>query len=156
MRTTKEIRSALKTKLGYNSRQVSVKERPGGLSWSFTLTVRDPKVNLKKVEEFAKGNESIDRCPASNKILSGGNTFMFVRVTDEVEAVWAEKYIDEVNSALSEMRSSSCNSVRVNDRVSLFNDGYWLKAYVDGMGGMNFNGSLPETIATYIYKKLEF
>lgn len=156
MRTTKEIRAALKTKLGYNSRQVSVKERQGGLSWSFTLTVRDASVNLKKVEEFAKGNEDIDRCQASGEILSGGNTFMFVRVTEEVEAAWAEKYINEVESGLASLEASKFNSARINDRVSIFSDDYWVTVYVDGRGGMRFAPKSAKAIATYLYKKLEF
>jgi organic hydroperoxide reductase OsmC/OhrA len=74
----KQIRQALKAE-GYNSRKVSVRENPGGLSYSLTLTIKDETVERAKVEEIANNAKSVQRCPVSGDILGGGNTFVFVQ-----------------------------------------------------------------------------
>lgn len=48
--TTKEVRAALKAELGYNSRQVSVKERS---YYATYLTIRTAEVQAHKVKDFA-------------------------------------------------------------------------------------------------------
>lgn len=89
--------------LGYNSRQVSVKDNGGSLSWSFTVTVRDPKVNMKTVEDAVKKHQEIDWDPHAQEILSGGNTFIRVEATDEVKAEWSKKYIPLIEAAITKV-----------------------------------------------------
>ncbi len=106
--------------LGYNQRQVSVKEGGGSLSWSFDVTVRDPKVNMEAVERAVKNHESVDRCQASGEILSGGNTFIFVRATDEVKAVWASEFLPVIQVASERLVTLEKNQgANINDNYSL-------------------------------------
>lgn len=93
---TKEIRKQLKEKLGYNSRQVSVKENSISLNWSFTFTIRDSSVDYQKVEEFAKSIRNIDWDEHHQEILSGANTFTDVCISDEVKDQWAAKYLPQL------------------------------------------------------------
>src|SRR5689334_977006 len=95
---TSEIREKLKAQLGYNARQVSVKENAVSLNWSFTFTIRDSAVDYQKVEDLAKEIRHVDRCEHSGEILSGANTFTSVTVTDEVKDQWAAKYLPKLEA----------------------------------------------------------
>jgi hypothetical protein len=74
MNEAKEIRVELKNKLGYNSRQVSV--RTDGCA--IRVNVKDKSIDLKPIKEIARKYEDISRCEYTHEILSGGNTFVFV------------------------------------------------------------------------------
>ena len=78
MRTIQQIRQGIKSELGYNSRQVSVRENPGGLSTSITVRLKKPGLDFDKIKEIAERHEKVDRCERSGEILGGGNTFVFV------------------------------------------------------------------------------
>ena len=85
-----KIVAAIKA-LGYNQRQVSVRERGGTMSYSFYVTIRDPKVDFDAVEKAAMAHEDIDRDQYTGEILCGGNTFIHVEATDEVVDIWAKE-----------------------------------------------------------------
>jgi len=87
---------------GYNQRQVSVRENPSSLEWSFAVTIRDEKVNYKTVQDIVKKSRSIDRCHASGEILSGGNTYVWLYISDRVQLIWAAKYLPLVTKAMQE------------------------------------------------------
>lgn len=74
-----EIRSQLKT-LGYTSRDVSVRSDHNSLD----ITIRRNGLKVKAIRDIANGAEKIDRCDFSGEILSGGNTYVFIRFSDEV------------------------------------------------------------------------
>lgn len=67
------IRQALKEH-GYNNRKVGVRY-DGYAIW---LTIKDLAIDIKEIEQLAKGYESYDRDEFTGEILSGGNTFVFV------------------------------------------------------------------------------
>ena len=166
MNKAKEIRQALKEQLGYNARQVSVRERQGGYSYSFILTVRDASVNLQKVEEFARGCESIDRCERTYEILSGGNTFVRVSVLDEVEEIWSGEHLEEVTGALKEVSELPTNQ----SSVRLLNDQYSIikgrcensvelietkgRSFGMKIGTFNYPPTMAKNISLLIYKSL--
>ena len=89
---TKVIRQELKKELGYNSRQVSIKSKPGGYSYSFIFTIRDKNVNYDKVNEFAHKYKSVSRCEYSGEILSGGNTYITVTFSDKLKDEMENKH----------------------------------------------------------------
>ena len=67
------IRQALKEH-GYNNRKVGVRY-DGYAIW---LTIKDLAIDIKEIEQLAKGYESQERDEFTGEILSGGNTFVFV------------------------------------------------------------------------------
>lgn len=67
------IRQALKEH-GYNNRKIGVRY-DGYAIW---LTIKDLAIDIKEIEQLAKGYESYERDEFTGEILSGGNTFMFV------------------------------------------------------------------------------
>lgn len=80
------IRTELKTRFGWTSRQVSVRFT----SCSIEVTVKDPDVPLKIVEEIANQHEVIHRCEFSFEILSGANTFVSVEYDPDVVDAYAK------------------------------------------------------------------
>ena len=81
-----EIRNQLKT-LGYGARDVSVRSDHSSLD----VTIRRSGLNVAAIKRIANSFENIRRCEASGEILSGGNTFVFVRFSDDVrDAVAAQ------------------------------------------------------------------
>lgn len=67
------IRQALKEH-GYSNRKVGVRY-DGYAVW---LTIKDLAIDIKEIEQLAKGYESYERDDFTGEILSGGNTFVFV------------------------------------------------------------------------------
>jgi len=113
-----QIKLDLKSRLKYNQRMVSVRENPCGLSWSFTFTIRDPKVNLHKLSEFVISKQSIDRCDHSGEILSGANTFIHITMTQEVINSWSENYL-QILSTITPDEDSVSKSYNLNDKTTI-------------------------------------
>lgn len=42
------------------------------------ITIKDLAIDIKEIEQLAKGYESYERDEFTGEILSGGNTFVFV------------------------------------------------------------------------------
>lgn len=79
--TNKERSAAIRAeikKLGYNSRQVSVRSRICGYSDETRIEVKDLSCDIKAIEKACMKFESIDYDQYSGEILSGGNTYIFV------------------------------------------------------------------------------
>lgn len=78
--TAKQIRADLKSKLGLNSRQVSVRKSSGG--GAVYVTILTTAASLDEVEKIARAYESVRYCEYSGEILCGGNTFVRVEYDD--------------------------------------------------------------------------
>ena len=85
----KQIRKQIKEKLGYNSRQVSVRNRPGGYSTCILITVKSLDILLEPIEKLTNQHESYEYDQGTQEILSGGNTFI------QVSHDWKLKYGDK-------------------------------------------------------------
>ncbi len=120
MKKSEQIRGALK-EIGCNQKMVTVKDRPGGYSWGITITIRSAEVEMSKVEEVASKFESVDRCPVTHEILSGGNTYVHIRTTEEVQEIWAAPLMPAVEKAMEDLKPSYGN--RINERFILFLSG---------------------------------
>ena len=77
MKTIDKLREDLKAK-GWNSRQVSVKSGSSRYDTRIDVTIKDITIPIHEVEEVAKKYEEIERCQASDEILAGCNTYVFV------------------------------------------------------------------------------
>lgn len=102
MKTKEKITAKIK-ELGYNSRQVSVRNRHAGYSSSLIVTIRDASISITKIEEAVEAFEKIDRCPVTHEILCGGNTFINVEYSNEAEATISAPYVANVESAISKI-----------------------------------------------------
>ena len=94
---------AMLKKAGWNSRQVSVRWKHFSMGSSIDFTVRCPTVDIDTVKEISRHVESIDR-DQWGEILSGGNTYVHVEITDEVRRAIAEPFIFAAFAAIQEAR----------------------------------------------------
>jgi hypothetical protein len=104
---------------GYNSKQVSVRSNPAGYSTSIKITIRDPMVVYSAVEEIERKYTRIDRDERSYEILSGGNTFVDTKLTDEVRESWSANYLPLITKAISELKDEQ-HGVRIDARFTIF------------------------------------
>lgn len=99
MTDTKEIRKQLKETLGYNAKQVSVRQSRSQI----TFTIRDSAVDQKTLKEFGANFESISRDYATGEILCGGNTFISVVYADTVRKELVDTVIEQVKKAVAKI-----------------------------------------------------
>jgi hypothetical protein len=78
------IRSELKARYGWTSRQVSVKSDSYSMGSSIDIKIKAPGISIAAVEEIANGQESIRRCETTGEILGGGNRYVSVNLDWEL------------------------------------------------------------------------
>lgn len=136
---SKVIRETIKKELGLNSRHVAVKTDNYSMGSSINLNIKSMEAyeNMDRIKEIAEGQEKIRRCEYSMEILSGGNTFVFVRVEENVKREVASKYKDEIVELMDRTRelsdkttgeSSTINGVE----VTMFYSGHSFEVYMNG------------------------
>jgi len=105
--STKEIRQIIKEQLGYNTRQVSVKR---GCSYSYVIcTVRDPKVNLRKVNDLMKSLDTwsmdmVDYCTGQRVAME---------IADSVKVVICADILEECVNFLENPTNTTIDGVSV-------------------------------------------
>lgn len=102
----KQAMTAALSKLGYNARMVSIRERPCTYSWAYTVTIRDPKVNYRKVKQAVSSFEEQRYCEASGEPLLGANTYVDVEIADGVQKVWGEQYAQMIIEAYNSLKET--------------------------------------------------
>jgi len=109
----KELRQELKSKLGVNSRQVSVRSEYFSMGSSIDVRIKDADVSLPAVREIASKYESIRRCEFSGEILSGGNTYLSVEYTREALQTRSDRVREQVENAVAKLPEDSNTLERV-------------------------------------------
>lgn len=90
------IRTELKSRHGWTSRQVSVKSDSYSMGSSIDITIKAPGISIAAVEEIANGQERIHRCEMTGEILGGGNRFVSVSLDWEMVRREAAKLVEWV------------------------------------------------------------
>jgi hypothetical protein len=101
------IRSELKARHGWTSRQVSVKSDSYSMGSSIDIKIKVPGISIAAVEEVANGQERIHRCEHTGEILSGGNRYVSVSLDWELikrEAVKLVAWVEETPIHPSQLR----------------------------------------------------
>lgn len=121
----KAIRTELKKKYGWTSKQVSVRSKSYSLGASIRVTIKDLKVSKKKVSEIALQHRDFYYCQYSQEILSVGNHFVFVEI-DDYEVKKAGKEFSErcpqITKRLNEMGEGWENSINLTDDFSVLRE----------------------------------
>lgn len=97
---SKAIRERIKSKLGYSSRQVSIRSSDCGYSDCTRITVKDLSCDIDAVEKIAKSFESIRYDEYSGEILSGANTYITVEYDWEVLHKAEEAELENAEKAI--------------------------------------------------------
>jgi hypothetical protein len=129
------IRNSLKQQ-GFNNRQVSVVQ--SSIS-SVYVTIKDYKVNFKKVKEEVEKFEKVRHCPHTGEILSGGNLFVFVSYDGKTVKQYAEANKELLTNALEKAKSLGSSSFELGNKKfvlfknkSAINDYCNFTLYIDG------------------------
>lgn len=105
----KRIRAAFKA-LGWNNRMVSVRARNFSMGSAIDVVVKSAKVNFAEAKMIAEDAESIRRCEVTGEILSGGNRYVHVRLSDEAKAELAAPWMERVEKALEKAQERDVHS----------------------------------------------
>lgn len=136
------IRAAqeLKSKLGYNQRQVSIRYKLAGYSDSLYFTIRDIKnVNINKVEEFANKFKSVDYDEKTGEILAGGNTYVFVKIDYKLEQKERTRLASTI-AAIKKQAAESGGEVKLKNGYTIFfTDISYENSYEYSYKGKKFN-----------------
>ena len=116
---SKQIRQEMKKTLGYNARQVTVKQS----HYSIVFTVRDSAVDVQAVKSFGRNFESISRDHATGCILRGGNTFVEVRLSDAVEAEFKTAWLPALEEAAQKIEGNTLQPIEGTDCLLGLDDG---------------------------------
>ena len=96
------IRAGIK-KLGYNSRQVSVRSGFCGYSEYTHVTIKDVKADIREIEKACKKFQSIDFDSATGEILAGGNTYVHVQYDYDAIEKATDANIEKAESLVNEI-----------------------------------------------------
>ena len=134
----KIIREALKA-AGYNRTRVGVTSESFSMGSSVTVTIKDPTVDFEEVERIANTRESIRRCEYSGEILSGGNTYIHVYTTKEVDEALAAPYVEACAAAYAQIEGNTLIPVE-GTTVLLGHDGapHNVSVWLDGFQGITW------------------
>ncbi len=103
----KQIRTTLKAKHGWTSRQVSVRAEYFSMGSAIEVVIKDPCVPITAVKAVAEQAERIDRCQATGEILGGGNRYVNVSYNSDAMRVRAAAYLPAVEKAIAQIENSS-------------------------------------------------
>jgi hypothetical protein len=101
MDTIKEVRNAIK-KLGYNSRQISVRDGGGCYETCIKVTIKNLDIDIDEIKKVCNTFVSVSYDERSYEILAGGNTFVNVSYDWEVVRDEEKKYIPEAKNIILE------------------------------------------------------
>lgn len=104
--TNKERSAAIRAeikKLGYNSRQVSVRSGFCGYSDYTHITIKDAKADIKEIEKACKKFQSVDYDSATGEILAGGNTYIHVQYDYDAISKATEANIEKAESLVNDI-----------------------------------------------------
>ena len=99
------IRAELK-KLGYNSKQVSVRSGYCGYSSYSTITIYDLSIDRKLVEEAVLKFKDVDYDERTGEILEGGNTYVRVEYDYKTLALAENEQMPKVEKTIAELKSN--------------------------------------------------
>jgi len=104
---TKQIRKQMKEEIGYNARQVTVKQSHS----SIVFTVRDHSVNVETVKTFSKQFENVRYDEYTQCILRGGNTFVDVRLSSAVKDAFKAAWLPALEEAAAKVRARTLEEI---------------------------------------------
>lgn len=97
---SKEIRELLK-KEGFKRTDISVRNVRCTMDTIVDVTIKNPYINRKQVDDLLKHFRDIDRDERTGEILSGGNTFVSVEWEYGIFNEVRQAYVDTAEKAMS-------------------------------------------------------
>jgi hypothetical protein len=117
---SKEVAAAIRKELkalGYNARKVSVRTSPCTYSTSVDVTIKSLGVDIEAVKEVANAYRSVRRCEYSGDILMGGNTYVDVEYSRDLDS--------EFEALAEGLDFSKDADVQVTESIRVSYDSYY-------------------------------
>ncbi len=157
MLTNKELRQAIRNLLkekGIKRNDVSVRVS-GGYSSAVNITVKNPKISRRQVEQIVKDYQNVERDERTGEILGGANTYIFVEYAADVFNDVMKAWLVTAESAMKD----KAEVIRIFNGLYLTRDYERHKWIVRQQNDKDFCKSYAseiEDIAKLIYKFVEF
>lgn len=141
------IRAELK-KLGFNSKQVSVKSGNCGYSDYSHITIKDLSIDIKAVEKVCKVFNHVDYDEYTGEILSGGNTYIRVEYDYKALSDMMNAKMPEVEKIASALATEQKHIKKGNSEYVLYKDnrGFYMVCYENSSscGSLKINATSVE------------
>jgi len=112
-----KIRTELKSRYGWTSRQISVKSDTFSMGSSIDVTIKATGIKLADVKAIAEQFDRVRRCEVTGDILGGGNRYVNVQFDWEFLGTLAKRFelmLDELP-----ITPSSLSAVHVGEEMFL-------------------------------------
>jgi hypothetical protein len=149
------LRKAYKA-LGWSSRKISVKSEYFSMGSSIDVTVKDASVDFAKVRTMAEGAEQIRRCEITHEILSGGNLYVGVALSRDVEQEIAADHLEACEAAVLELDNLGPNihADVARTKCTISRENAWsYRVWNDGRAGMNVNDGRVAALYVALYTR---
>lgn len=107
MESTKEaaarIRAFLKKEKGWNARDVTIRTEYFSMGSSIHATIRNARVPGHELKAILESGEQIHRDEYTGEILGGGNRYVHLHWTEEVQEILARRHVDALQVALGSL-----------------------------------------------------
>lgn len=157
MLTNKELGQAIRNLLkekGIKRNDVSVRVS-GGYSSAVNITVKNPKISRRQVEQIVKDYQNVERDERTGEILGGANTYIFVEYAADVFNDVMKAWLVTAESAMKD----KAEVVRIFNGLYLTSDyerHTWIVRQQNDKDFCKSYASEIEDIAKLIYKFVEF
>ena len=143
------IRAELK-KLGYNSKQISVRSGNCGYSCYSSITIKDLSIDIKLVERACLKFKDIDYDERTGEILEGGNTYIRVDYDYKTLVIAENEQMPKVEKIIAELENRQIPIKKGNVEYRLCKDsnGFYVTRYEAG----NYCGMEINTRNVHDYK----
>lgn len=136
------IRAELK-KLGYDSKQISVRSGNCGYSSYSTITIKDLSIDIELVKDACLKFNDVDYDERTGEILEGGNTYVRVEYDWKTLADAEDEQMPKVEKTIAEMESRQIHIKKENLEYVLWKDsrGFYMSCHESGeaCGSMKIN-----------------
>ena len=141
---------------GFDTKGISIRGKYAGYSDALDVRVKDPNIDIAKIEKLLSKHESYERGPDGD-ILQGGNRYITIQYDyDAFNEVKKEGKADAEN-LMKQADASNGSGIEVSKGVYLFKDGnrYFVNGDYEKTGGSRTVYS-PEDLAVMKWKLKKF
>lgn len=149
------LRKAYKA-LGWSARKISVRSEYFSMGSSIDVTVKDASVDFAKVRTMAEGVEQIRRCEITHEIMSGGNLYVGVSLSRDVEQEIAAEHLEACGDAMLELvdLTIGVHADVAGTKCSIARENAWsYRIWNDHRAGMQVNDARGAALYVALYTR---
>ncbi len=149
------LRAAYKA-LGWSSRKISVRSEYFSLGSAINVTVKDASVDYAEAKRMAEDLERVRRCEITHDILGGGNTYVSVDLSRDVQNEIAAEHLVPCGDAMLELvdLSVGVHADVAGTKCSIARENAWsYRVWNDHRAGMQVNDARGAALYVALYTR---